>query len=94
MFKVLFLSQWNPGGQAVLISVIGPQAYKFLRNLISPSMPNEKSFQQLVETLKNHYYPRPSKIMQWFYFNSRVRKSCESVANYLTELQALAQYCN
>ena len=65
-----------------------------MRNLISPSTPNEKSFQQLVETLKNHYDPRPSKTMQWFYFNSRVRKLGESVANYLTKLQALAQYCN
>ena len=32
--------------------------------------------------------------MQRFHVNSRVRKPGESVANYLTELQALVQYCN
>ena len=30
--------------RAVLISVMGPQAYKLLRNLISPSIPNENHF--------------------------------------------------
>ena len=35
--------------RVILISVMGPQAYKLLRNLISPSMPNEKLFQQPVK---------------------------------------------
>ena len=33
-------------------------------------------------------------IMQQFYFNSRVRKISESIANYLAELQTSAQHCN
>ena len=49
---------------AVLISVMGSQAYKLLRTLIPPSMPNEKSFTQLVEVLKNYYNPKPSEIIQ------------------------------
>lgn len=80
--------------RAVLISVMGPQAYKLLRTLISPSMPNDKSFSQLVDVLKNHYDPKPSEIIQRFHFNSRVRKHGESVATYLAELRALAQHCN
>ena len=32
--------------------------------------------------------------MQRFHFNSRVRISGKSVANYLPELRTLAQYCN
>ena len=70
------------------------QAYKLLRTLISPSMPNDKSFAQLVEVLKNHYNPKPSEIIQRFHFNSRLRKPGESVSTYLAELRALAQYCN
>ena len=80
--------------RAVLISVMGPQAYKLLRSLIAPSMPKEKTFPQLFEVLQGHYNPRPSEIMQRFHFNSRVRKAGESVATYLAELRALAQHCN
>ena len=47
-----------------------------------------------METLKNHYDPKPSEIMQRFHFNSRVRKTGESVTNYLAELRALTQHCN
>ena len=49
---------------------------------------------QIATPLKNHYDPRPSEIMQQFHFISRVHKWGESVANYLAELRALAQYCN
>ena len=79
--------------RAVLISVMGPQAYKLLRSLIAPAMPNEKTFQQLVDILQGHYNPRPLEIMQRFYFNSRVRQAGESVATYLASLRALAQHC-
>ena len=78
--------------RAVLISVMGSQAYKLLRTLISPSLPNEKSFSQLVEVLKNHYNPKPSEIIQRFHFNSRVRKPGEPISTYLAELRALAQH--
>ena len=49
--------------RAVLISIMGSQAYKLLRTLISPSMSNDKSFAQLVEVVKNHYNPKPSEII-------------------------------
>ena len=49
---------------------------------------------QIATPLKNHYDPRRSEIVQQFHFISRVHKWGESVANYLAELRALAQYCN
>jgi len=66
--------------QAVLISVMGSDAYELPQSLISPSKPSEKSFAQIVEVLKDHYNPQPSEIMQKFHFNSRMRKSGEKVA--------------
>jgi len=60
---------------------MGPQAYQLLRNSISLSMLNDKTFAQLVEVLKNHYNPKPS-------FNLRVKRPVESIATYLAELRA------
>ena len=57
-------------------------------------MPNKKSFQQLVEVLKNCCDPKPSEAIQRFHFNSRIRKCGEPIATYLAESQALAHHCN
>ena len=80
--------------QAILLSTIGAQAYKVLRNLISPSTPTEKSFKELVEAMTKYFYPPLSEIVQRFKFNTRVRKPGESIATYIAELCTLSQYCN
>ena len=80
--------------RAILISVMGSDAHRLLRSLISPSKPSEKSFAQIVEVLKDHYNPQPSEIMQRFHFHSRSRKSGKNVATYLAELRGIAEHCN
>ena len=65
-----------------------------MRSLISPAKPNNKSFGQLVEAMRGHLCPPPSEIVQSYKFNSRIRQDRESVAVYMSELIALAQYCN
>ena len=80
--------------QAVLISAMGAKAYKILQNLITSATPSDKSFNELVDVMKKHFCPPPSEIVQRFKFNTRIRQSGESVANYIAELRALSQYCN
>ena len=80
--------------RAILISVMGSDAYRLLRSLISPSKPSKKSFAQIMEVLKDHYNPQPSEIMQRFHFHSRAQKSGEKVATYLAELRGIAEHCN
>ena len=80
--------------RAVLISAMGEKAYKLMRSLISPAKPNDKSFGQLVEAMRGHLSPLPSEIVRRYKFNSRIRQDGESVAVYVSELRALAQYCN
>ena len=80
--------------RAVLISAIGEKAYKLMCSLISPAKPNDKSFGQLVEAMRGHLCPPPSDIVQHYKFNSRIQQDGESVAVYMSELRALAQYCN
>ena len=77
--------------RAVFLSVI---TYKILRNLFSPAKPGEKSYADLVDTLSKHFKPAPSEIVERFRFNSRVRKPGESIAAFIVELRALAEFCN
>ena len=44
--------------------------------------------------LKDHYNPTPSEMVQCSHFNSHYRKPGESVATFVTELHALAEFCN
>ncbi|KAJ8041485.1 hypothetical protein HOLleu_12313 [Holothuria leucospilota] len=75
-------------------SLIGADAYKLLRNLVSPGKPGNKTYKDLVEIMGNHQNPTPSEIVQRCKFNSRFRKQGESVSSYVAELRALAEYCN
>ena len=44
--------------------------------------------------MKKHFCLPPSEIVQRYKFNSWVRQDGESVAIYVSELRALAQYYN
>ena len=80
--------------RAVLLSVVGASTYALLWNLVSPAKPGEKSYSELVAVLKEHYNPTPSETVQRSCFNSRFRKSDESVSTFVAELCALAEFCN
>lgn len=80
--------------RAILLSVVGASTYSLMRNLLSPEKPKDKTYQQLVLLLKNHFDPKPSEIVQRYKFDSRSRKQNESVLDYVAELRRLAQDCN
>ena len=80
--------------KAILLSSVGGQTYSLMRNLVSPDKPGDKSFDELVALLKEHYNPKPSEIVQRFKFYSRDRKPEETVLDYVVVLRKLAQDCN
>jgi len=80
--------------RSVFLSVIGPNAYKLLRSVISPAKPGEKTFQELVTAMMEHHSPTPSEIVQRYKFHSRFRKPGESIATFVSELRSLAEFCN
>ncbi|XP_041863718.1 uncharacterized protein K02A2.6-like [Melanotaenia boesemani] len=77
--------------RAILLSVVGAATYSLIRNLLSPEKPKEKTYQQLVTLLKNHFDPKPSEIVQRYKFDSRSRKPDESVMDYVAELPVAAE---
>ena len=80
--------------RAILSTVIGPTTYRLLRNLLSPSRLDEKTYEELVDALKEHYNPRPSEIVQRFKFNTRFQQPEESISTYVSLLRSLAEFCN
>ena len=77
----------------VLLSVVGGKTYALLNSLLAPEKPKDKTFDQLVDVLKNHFEPKPLVIVQWFHFHRRNQASGETVAEYVAELRRMATHC-
>ena len=78
---------------AVLLSVIGSKTYDLLRNLLSPTDPKEKTFDELVETLSGHFEPKPIVIAERYHFHKRSQAAGESASQFVAELRRLARHC-
>ena len=74
--------------------VIEPKPYKLIRSLLAPVKPTDKTYDELVKKQTEHYSPTPSEVMKRFRFNSRSRKTGETVAAYMADLHHLAEYYN
>ena len=80
---------------STLLSVCGPETYRLLRSLVGSAADiNAKSFEELVDTLKQLYDPTPSIIIQQYKFNSGNRNDTETILQFLAALRSLAEYCN
>ena len=79
---------------AILLSVIGAKTYGLIRDLLAPTNPKEKSFDQLAEVLKKHFEPKPLVIAERFTFHRRNQSPTESVLEYVAELRRLAVHCD
>jgi len=78
---------------AVFLSAIGSKTYSLLRNLLAPTPPKDKDFDELVSTLKGHFEPKPLIIAERFNFHRRQQAKGESVAEYISELRKLTLHC-
>ena len=80
---------------AILLSVCGSSTYL---NLVSPEKPTDQTYVQLV---REHVSPPPPPpppplpvSVQRFHFNLRIQKDAETVAQFVTELKRLSEYCS
>ena len=76
-----------------LLTVVGSDHYSLLRGLVSPQLPKEKTFDELVSILKKHYDPEPIIIAERFHFYRRGQGTSESIGDYLANLRRLASRC-
>ena len=77
----------------VFLSVVGSKTYSLLRNLVTPALPQNKTFDQLVTTMKSHFEPKPIIIAERLHFHRRSQANGESIAEYLAELRRLSTHC-
>ena len=79
--------------RAILLSVVGASTYCLIRNLVAPAKPDEMTYKQLVDLVKEHQCPAPSETVQRFKLNTRMRQPNESVSTYVAELRSLIEFC-
>ena len=78
----------------VFLSSIGSATYGTLCDLLAPSNPKDKSFEQIVDTLKGHFEPKPLVIAERFHFHRRNQAPGESITEYIAKLRRLASKCD
>ena len=76
------------------LSLIRSKTYAFLRSLVAPAKPGDKSFAELTRCLTDHFHPKPLVIAERFHFNQRIQSGRESVSEYVAELKQLAANCD
>ncbi|XP_072384592.1 uncharacterized protein [Diabrotica undecimpunctata] len=91
-FKVFGIPEGKQS--AFLLHYMGPEAYDILCDKLSPQIPDAKSYDEVVNIMKEHYNPEPLEIAEIFRFIQRKQIEGESVKDYLTVLQRLAITCN
>ena len=78
---------------AHFLTIVGSKTYALLRNLVAPTLPQDKSWDDLVAILKQHYEPKPLVIAERFHFHKRNQAVGESIAEYMAELRKLSTHC-
>ena len=79
--------------RAVLLTVIGPQQFRLLKDLCAPAKPGTKTFEELSQLLKNHHEPAPPKFTCRAKFDARTRLPGETMSQYVAALRNLSEYC-
>ena len=94
--KIFFVVNDIPAEKKVpvYLNSVGGTAYGVLRNLVAPDNPMDKTFEEIVTKLTEHYDPKPLIIVERYHFHKRNQASGESIAEYVAELRRLAARCN
>ena len=75
------------------LSVMGGKTFNLLRSLVQPEKPGDKSYEEIVTILRNHYSPKPLIIAERFRFHKRNQEEGESISQFLAVLKRLAEHC-
>ena len=78
---------------AILITVIGGEAYDLMTDLCSPKKPEDVEFEALVKLMQGHLEPKPSEIAERYKFRHKKQETQESIAEYVANLKKLAKGC-
>lgn len=77
----------------ILVTALSPKLFSLLKSLLFPKTYTDKTYEELVNILKNHLNPKPLVIPSRFTFINRKQKEGESVSSYIAELRKLSLNC-
>ncbi|XP_076038422.1 uncharacterized protein LOC143023696 [Oratosquilla oratoria] len=73
---------------------IGTKMFGILANLTAPDMPTTKTYDELIELMKNHFITKPSYHRSLCSFQQRRKIEKENVKELYADLKRLAKDCN
>ena len=79
--------------RSILLSACGSATYEELRNIVQPESLRDKSYTELVQSMKKHLNPPSSKIIHRYKLFTTVRRPGDSIATFVAQLQAIGQHC-
>ena len=77
----------------LFLAIIGPDAFKLVKNLCGPTKPSTKTYDQLKNLMNNHYNPEPVVIAERHKFWTALQEESEAVCDFIVRLQKLARTC-
>ena len=80
--------------RAEFCAKVGQRTFNLLRDLVAPASIHDKSFDELIGILSDHFAPKANKFKCRFKFNSRDRRPGEDFATYLANLKNLSSVCD
>ncbi|XP_065219279.1 uncharacterized protein LOC135844838 isoform X2 [Planococcus citri] len=78
----------------VFINSLSPKHYSLLKTLVQPSLPKEKTYDDLTKVLKAHLEPQPNHVAEQYKFTKFTQKENESFSDFLGRLQQAAGKCD
>ena len=89
----IFSLQDNEGNatkrKAILLSSIGADAYRILKDICFPAVPTEKTYAALASELKKHFKPKRLAVAEWFRFNTvQQQQQGQTIAEFVAQLKS------
>ena len=78
---------------AHLLTKIGPEMYKTIRDLCAPTKPKDKSYKDITELISGHVNPKRNEAMERCRFQQARQAPNENIADFIARLKELALHC-
>lgn len=78
----------------LFITISGGEIYETLSSFTTPDLPSQKSFNELMKLLNDHFSPRLNKRSERAKFHRLYQHNGENVKEFSIRLQKAAQTCN
>lgn len=79
--------------KALLLNAIETYVYEVLRGLCHPTMPKDKTYEELIVIMNNHYISRKSVFRERIKFYQAVQTVYDSISDWLACIRELAVDC-